>query len=391
MNRVARSFLLSLLIALVAAGGVLAPAAARAEDIWENVERIVAIGDVHGDYEQFVTLLRQSGLIDDNEDWVGGATHLVQTGDVPDRGPDTRKVMDLLMKLERQARRSKGYVHALIGNHEAMNVYGDLRYLHPGEYAAFQTRNSERVRDAAYEQAVREIKETKPREQWPDFEGGYRAVWEKEHPLGYFEQRQAFGPNGKYGRWIIDHNVVIKINGILFLHGGIGPKYVNLSVRAINDQAREEFRDFEKLRAGLVTDPEGPLWYRGLASNGEDVEQPHLEALLASYGASRIVIGHTPTAGTVLPRFGGRVLMIDVGLGAAYGRRQACLLIEKDQFYTLHRGQKLSLPTDSGPALLDYLKKAAALDPQPSPLNSLITSLHLGVGAQRAAPATLAQ
>lgn len=371
-----RSRWLPLVTALVVAACLLNPSAAYAEDTWENVGRIVAIGDVHGDYGQLVTLLRQSSLIDQNEDWIGGATHLVQTGDVPDRGPDTRKAIDLLMKLEDQASKSKGHVHALIGNHEAMNVYGDLRYVHPGEYGAFQTPRSERVRERTYEEYVRRIKDTQPREQWPDFEGGYRALWEKEYPLGYFEHRQAFSPNGKYGKWIIDHNVIIKINGILFLHGGIGPKYAASSVPEINKQAREAFQDFNRLNGGLLVDSEGPLWYRGLANNEEATEASHLETVLTNFGAKRMVIGHTPTPGTVIPRFGGRVLMIDVGLAAVYGRRLACLLVEGGEFYSLHRGEKLPLPTDSGPALLEYLKKAAALDPQPSPLLPLITSLE---------------
>jgi hypothetical protein len=367
---------LSLAGILIVAACVASSSAARAEDTWDNVERIVAIGDVHGDYGQFVTVLRQSGLIDENENWIGGATHLVQTGDVPDRGPDTRKAMDLLMKLERQARKSKGFVHALIGNHEAMNVYGDLRYVHPGEYAAFQTQRSEQVRDRAYEQHVRQVKETQPREQWPDFEGSYRAVWEKEYPLGYFEQREAFSPGGKYGKWIIDHNVIIKINDTLFLHGGIGPGYAASNVREINKQARDAFRDFSRLNGGLLVDSEGPLWYRGLANNDEAAEEPHLEAVLNSFGAKRIVIGHTPTAGAVMPRFGGRVVMIDVGLSAAYGGRLACLVVEGGEFYSLHRGEKLRLPSDSGPQLIEYLKKAASLDPPPSPLLPLITSLE---------------
>jgi hypothetical protein len=126
----------------------------------------------------------------------------------------------------------------------------------------------------------------------------------------------------------------------------------------------------------LLVDPEGPLWYRGLASNEEAAEEANLEAALKNYGANRIVIGHTPTAGTVIPRFGGRVVMIDVGLSAAYGRRLACLIVEDGKLFTLHRGEKLPLPDDSGPGLLEYLKKAASLDPQPSPLLPLITSLE---------------
>jgi hypothetical protein len=354
---------------------MLSPARALAEDTWQNVGRIVAIGDVHGDYEPLVTLLRQSGLINQNEDWTGGATHLVQTGDIPDRGSDTRKIMDLLMKLEKQARKSGGFVHALIGNHDAMNVYGDLRYVHPGEFAAFQTPKSERVRDRAYQGHIRQIKDAKPREEWPDFEGAYRTEWEGGHPLGYFEHRDAFGPNGKYGSWITGHNVIIKINDILFLHGGIGPSYAASSVREINKNADEAFRDFHRLKGGLLVDSEGPLWYRGLASNDEATEKAHLETVLKNYAAGHIVIGHTPTAGAVLPRFDGRVIMIDVGLSAAYGSRQACLVIEGGKFYALHRGEKLPLPF-AGQALLEYLEKAAALDPQPSPLLPLIDSVR---------------
>ena len=96
--------------------------------------------------QAFVEVLRSAGVIDQKDHWIGGKTHLVQTGDMPDRGPDTRKVMDLLMALEKEAAKAGGHVHALIGNHEAMNVYGDLRYTTPAEFAAFATNDSERVR-----------------------------------------------------------------------------------------------------------------------------------------------------------------------------------------------------------------------------------------------------
>jgi len=105
---------------------------------WTGVERVIAVGDVHGDYEQFVAVLRSAGLIDTNANWIGGHAHLVQTGDVVDRGPDSRAVMDLLMRLEKQAVAAGGAVHVLIGNHEAMDVYGDLRYVSPGEFASYR-------------------------------------------------------------------------------------------------------------------------------------------------------------------------------------------------------------------------------------------------------------
>lgn len=124
--------------------------AAADEDVWTGVERVVAVGDVHGDCDQLVSLLRSAELLDAQGNWSGGGTHLVQTGDLLDRGPDSRKAMDLLMKLEEQARSAGGRVHVLIGNHEAMNVYGDLRYVSPGEYAAFRDADSEKAREALY-------------------------------------------------------------------------------------------------------------------------------------------------------------------------------------------------------------------------------------------------
>ncbi|MSV29651.1 MAG: protein-tyrosine-phosphatase, partial [Bryobacterales bacterium] len=130
------------------------------EASYSGVERVVAVGDVHGDYAQFIDILRLAGVIDRNENWTGGRTHLVQTGDVPDRGPDSRKALDLLRKLEKQSVIAGGAVHALIANHEAMNVYGDLRYVVPGEYGAFRVSNSEHVRELYYAQFVDNLKKS---------------------------------------------------------------------------------------------------------------------------------------------------------------------------------------------------------------------------------------
>src|SRR5262245_59830317 len=182
------------------------PAVSATQDSWEGVERVVAVGDIHGDYEQFLAVLRSAGLIDSKGAWSGGKTHLVQTGDVLDRGPDSRKVMDLLMKLEKEARRSGGWVHALIGNHEAMNVYGDLRYVSGGEFAAFQDRNSEKTREELFVGYQEEIKASNPPDKVPAFDDAFRKKWESEHPLGYAEHRRDLGPTGKYGKWIRSHN-----------------------------------------------------------------------------------------------------------------------------------------------------------------------------------------
>ncbi len=349
-----------------------------AQDVWRGVERVVAVGDVHGDYEQFVALLRSTNLIDPQGKWSGGKTHLVQTGDILDRGSDSRKVMDLLMKLEKQADGAGGHVHVLIGNHEAMNIYGDLRYVSPGEYAAFRDANSEKVREALYMQHREQLKKSPPPEGVPTFDEAYRKKWESEHPLGYVEHRREFSPEGKYGKWIRSHNTVVKIDGTLFLHGGIAPKYASYSIRDINEGARDELEHFAKLQNGIVTDTEGPLWYRGLAQQNEQTLEPHLKSVLDNLNVERIVIGHTPTEGAITPRFGGKVLLIDIGLSRVFDSnlRMACLLIENGNPYALHRGKKLGLPSDTDLDLLRYFRQAAALDPTPSPLEKRIAELE---------------
>jgi hypothetical protein len=196
--------------------------------------------------------------------------------------------------------------------------------------------------------------------------------------LGYAEHRRELGPTGKYGKWIRSHNAVIKINNALFLHGGIGPKYVDLKLQMINERVRDELEDFTKLQGGTVMDSEGPLWYRGLAQGDEKALEPHVKAVLQTHQAERIVIGHTPTEGAIVPRFGGKVILIDVGLSRVFDARprSACLLIENGKAYALHRGKRLELPSDSSSGLLNYLKQAAALDPSPSSLEKRIAELE---------------
>ena len=336
--------------------------------VWKDVDKIVAVGDVHGDYDQLVTVLKSAGLIDDGENWTGGKTHLVQNGDVVDRGPDSRKAMDLLMKIEKQAAAAGGQVHALIGNHEAMNVKGDFRYTSAAEYASFSDQNSASVRDAAYQK-----------------EGGGqdRGQWDASHPLGYFEHRAAFSITGKYGEWIARNDAVIKINTTLFLHAGISAKFSSQKIDQINGHIRSALKDRELPKDNILTDPEGPLWYRGLAKGNEQELEPQLKKALKNFGVERIVIGHTYANAAITPRFDGKVIMVDIGLSRVYDGvgKVGCLVIEQDKPYVLHRGTRLELPTDSGKDLLRYLRLAAALDPPPSPLAKRIADLAAQLGA----------
>lgn len=337
--------------------------------------RIVAVGDVHGGYDELVALLQDAGVINKRKQWSGGRTQLVQTGDVVDRGPHSRRVLDLLMTLERQAAKAGGRVHALLGNHEVMNIVGDLRYVSPEEFSAFRGPDSAALRDAVFERLgdPERLRDTQ-----------YRKVWDEEHPLGWVEHRLAFGSEGKYGRWLRQRNAVAVVDGTLFVHGGLSPAYAEATADSLNEQVRAELAAATPALDGAMFDDDGPLWYRGLALEPEAQIAPHVERLLAHHGVTRIVVGHTVTPGAILPRLGGKVVLIDVGLSEMYGRRQACLVIERGLSFARHRGTTLPLP--SGTDLLGYLQAAAALDPAPSPLLPFIAEGGRFPSSQLAAP-----
>ncbi|MGD9980032.1 MAG: metallophosphoesterase [Hyphomonadaceae bacterium] len=346
------------------------PAMAQAQ--WDNVERIVVVGDLEGDYEKFTDMLQSSGLIDTRNRWAGGRTHLVQLGDIVDRGPNSRMIMDLLMQLEPQAQRAGGRVHALIGNHEAMNVEGDLRYVHPGEYAAFATRNSTRERNRYYDRYVRAVRANPPASGLPAFDAAYRAQWDTEHPLGWIEHRQAWAPTGRYGRWIGRHDAVIRINDTLFLHGGLGPSFAAAPRVGMNDAVRADVRGTPSpTYPDIVENQEGPLWYRGLSLNPEATETPNLENVLRAQGVARVIVGHTKVTSTVLPRFNGRVLIADIAVPGGHTDPHAFLIFENGAWTTIHRGQRVPVTASTPEATCDYLRRIAALDNGAGPVAEL--------------------
>lgn len=355
--------LLCLFLPIVAAQG--------AEDQWQDVGRIVAIGDVHGDYENFVDVLKSAGIINRRRNWNADDTHFVQLGDLPDRGPDTDKIIELIRKLERQAARDGGMVHALIGNHEAMNMLGDLRFVHAGEYQALKSSTAGRLRDRLFALEVERRTESDP-----EFEADreFRNSWYQQTPLGYVEHRLAWNPEGKFGSWIAGHNTLIKINRTLFIHGGIGPESLGQSIREINDYVRAELTGTTGEEQQLLDSDTGPLWYRGLALNDELSERAHVDAVLDFYDADRIVIGHTPSFSTIIPRFGGKVLMIDTGISDYYGAHLSSLLIEEDELFTIQRGEVFKIPSGDE-ALLPYLEAIAEVEPDSESLQQRILEL----------------
>ena len=336
------------------------------QDDWQEVSRIVAIGDIHGDYQNYITVLKEAGVVNKRGKWAAGKTHVVQVGDIPDRGPDTLKIIEHLQKLEKQAKKAGGYLHLLIGNHEYMNIAGDLRYVHPGEYEAFETRQSKKVRDNYYAFVVKTLEAQRESQAanesasapLPTIDDAFRSDWYEKHPLGFVEHRLAWQPGGEVAKWVSQHNTIIRINNVLFLHGGLSTDLLPLSITDINEQIRSELRGEPVDGEPLGTASHSPLWYRGLARNNELDERPVLDAVLEHFGASMIVLGHTPDLNVITPRFDGEVVIIDTGISAYYGGHRASLLIENGTASAIHGTNIQSLP-ESSQEMIPYFESLA--------------------------------
>ncbi len=344
--------------------GIAAPAAARAQTAWDHVARVVVFGDLHGDYAKFHDMLIQASLIDRHDNWIGGATHLVQVGDVPDRAPDTRKIVDLLIKLEPQAKRAGGYVHALIGDHETMNMEYDLRYTTPGEFAAFADKDSPRRRDAYYARVLEALKAQPPATGAPVFDAAYRARFDVEHPLGWVEHQLAWSAQGVYGRWVMTHSAVIRIDDAIYMHGGLGPEYAGFDIEVMNRAVITAVMHKPEVAGGphdILWNQQGPLWYRGMAQTDEAVEAPNVAAVLAQNHVGHIILGHTKQYTMVNSRFDGAVLLTDIAVPRGCADPHAFLIKEGSVFSAVYRGHRFVLAT-FGDAHAAYLAQVAALD-----------------------------
>jgi hypothetical protein len=152
---------------------------------------------------------------------------------------------------------------------------------------------------------------------------------------------------GVYGKWLLKQNAVIKINGVVFVHGGINLGYSAWKLEDINRGVRTELsylsgpvstKNSEAVfQPRIVFDPNGPLWYRDLASSDEPGFKEEVDAILANLKADAIVIAHTRLTGSpvsmeFMTRFNGRVWTIDTGISTAYDNALSALIIENGKF-----------------------------------------------------------
>ena len=225
------------------------------EALEEVTGRLIAIGDVHGDVDGLAGILREASLVDESMAWAGGDTDLVVTGDFLDRGSRAPEVLDLLMRLEDQ---SGGRARVLVGNHEVLNVIGDLRYVAAEEYARFATAGSDELRADRWAERGRFLATRAermgvdpPREDADD-----EKAWLAEHPAGWFERRDSLGPDGRYGRWIRQRDAAVVLDRVLYVHAGPGGGDF-ASVADLNGRVRAELAGFDERwaelgRAGVI-------------------------------------------------------------------------------------------------------------------------------------------
>ena len=369
---------------------VLLPLSLAYAEKWHfpDVERIVAIGDVHGAYDGLIATLQGAGVIDDKLAWSGGKTHLVFTGDLLDRGAKSRDVMDLVMRLEKEALRDGGRVHLVLGNHEVMNLTGDLRYVADGEYAAFADDESRKERRRWYKR----FKKSKPEDM---DESTILSQFNQKAPPGFFGHRRAFRHDGIYGKWLLEKPFVVVVNETAFVHGGL-PAFVaenglegpNVTLKrhlqdyvvtrdylADNDVMSpiDRFKEIPKMFTGLANAGQipdeyldevqtaidlsesplhwgaGPTWYRGTAMCNQLVEGDALNRVFSKISASRVVMGHTSTVTRLVQqRMNGQVVEIDTGmLKSTYKGSGNALVIEGDALSVVNEdGRKDLSPID---------------------------------------------
>lgn len=256
----------------------------RPRSTYKKVDSLYIVGDVHGRYDQLVNLLQKSNIVNPDLNWDGGTAHLVFVGDLFDRGDDVTKLLWFIHRLERQAEKAGGKVHVVLGNHEIMTMTNDLRYLG----------RKEKALSIAYKT-------------------GYDVM---------------FHPTKSYlGSWISHKSPVIRIDDVLFAHGGV----VDLGTPLIdefNDQAYlymtdDIFLEISKAHADSAAydaerwmktkhffySDKSPFWYRGYATS--DTLEDQLDDMLKRYRSKIHVVGHT-SLDTITQRYNGKLITTDL-------------------------------------------------------------------------------
>jgi hypothetical protein len=279
--------------------------------------RLVAIGDVHGDFKQTMRALELGKVMDADGRWVGGTTVLVQVGDILDRGDNELAIMRKFASLAKQARKEGGDVLVVHGNHEIMNVLGDFRYATKGAYAEcarYAEAKRQKLVEKLGEESAPPLPET-PEDVNPET---YRGV---------LARRDLFLPGGEMAMRMAKNPTVLQVGDTVFAHAGIDMRVVEYGFQALNDDVAAWMAGVKKTPPNMVLEEKGVVWTReyGGADAGVTAEASACRRLgeaLDAVGAKRLVVGHTPQQGGVSSGCSGRLWRSDVGVSRGiYGAK----------------------------------------------------------------------
>jgi len=349
---------------------------------WADVPRVIAVGDLHGSYEKAVKLFQGAGLIDEDLHWIGGEQHLVAAGDLIDRGEGDRQIMDLMRRLQEESLAAGGMVHVVLGNHESMNLMRDLRYVNPRAFAAWADEETDRERKNGW----RTYLNSSP---GSDSRAKMISDFQRDFPPGFFARQRSLDLDGEYGKWFLTLPAIIKINGVVYVHGGLTVETAAMGIDELNRGVRDELiRHMEARRLleekGIVTSlmnlaeirqvskagvkagsqaparlrkaaqeildtskvsllgTLGPLWYRGNSFEDERVEREMLERSLELLGARAMVVAHSPTSSKrITSRFHGKLFKVDHNIGES-DKLQA-LVVEAEDIVVIDASTQLTM------------------------------------------------
>ncbi|SHH57425.1 metallophosphoesterase [Winogradskyella jejuensis] len=270
------------------------------ESTYTDNQKIIAVSDIESGYRTFRDFLINNKVIDQDLNWTFGKGHLVLVGDFVDRGFSTTQVLWFIYKLEQEAKKHKGNVHFIIGNHELKNMYGD--------YGAASLK--------------------------------YTFV---TSILGK-TQANLYDKNSFLGKWLSSKNAIESINGNLFAHGGLHPDIskIDMTLDEINSFLRANYYNAPYPKANkaktelLLSSKTGVSWYRGYFRE-DDLSQKQVDSSLDKFDAKSIVVGHT-LQNKVKRVFEGKVIGIDVQHPKDYHKNwpkktSEGLLIENEKYY----------------------------------------------------------
>ncbi|XP_002524871.2 shewanella-like protein phosphatase 2 [Ricinus communis] len=277
--------------------------------------RLVAIGDLHGDLEKSKQAFRLAGLIDGSDRWSGGSATVVQIGDVLDRGGEELKILYFLEKLKREAVKSGGNLITMNGNHEIMNVESDFRYVTKVGLEEFS--------NWAYWYSLGNKMKSlcvgleNPKDIFDGIPLTFRGV-KQEYVHGIRARIAALRPDGPIANKFLSKNVTVLVIGdSVFVHGGLLAKHVEYGLERMNQEVRDWITGLaQKSAPGYCRGREAVVWLRKFSDEvAKNCDCSALEHVLATIpGVKRMIMGHTIQEAGINAVCDNRAIRIDVGM-----------------------------------------------------------------------------